>query len=95
MTVVKYCAPSGSGDKKEGDTKTEQLTHELVPATASDEREAIKKQSWEQSNLLFTAPTPKGLPEAVLNDRRESFHAEELRAKEGRRGSKGRDLIQA
>lgn len=36
-------------------------------------------------NLSFTAPAPKGLPEAVLNDRGDSLHAEALRRKEVKR----------
>jgi len=34
------------------------------------------------SNLSVTAPASKGLPEAVLNDRRDPLHAEALRRTE-------------
>lgn len=54
-----------------------------------------KLSSWEEINLFFTAPTPKSVPEAVLNDRRESLHAEALRRKEAKRRSIGWELIKA
>lgn len=46
----------------------------------SDQRSAAEREI--HSNLSFTAPAPKSLPEAVLNDRGDSLHAEALRRKE-------------
>lgn len=47
-------------------------------------KEQAGKETEKGSNLSFTAPTPKSLPEAVLNDGGKSLHAEVLRRKEVR-----------